>query len=121
MDDDLLDLTSDIDGNLQEDQGLDKIDTSAPPHVKDEESPLGSGVETGNHDDTGDIMESVIGNSPRGTIAEEVAQDEARRRGMDTDDVLESLAVAPDEAPDLPRSDEVEYTDTDATPPDDKQ
>jgi hypothetical protein len=43
MDDDLLDLTSDIDGNLQEDQGLDKIDTSAPPHVKDEESPLGSG------------------------------------------------------------------------------
>jgi hypothetical protein len=126
-DDDLQDLQSNIDGDYQPTDQINKVETANPPNIRDEESSFGSAVETGEHKDTEDMIESVTGNEPRlgnaFSLAEEIAQDEGARHGgmSDKDEVEESMAAAPAEDMTLTDIDDREYTDTDATPPDDKQ
>jgi hypothetical protein len=132
--DDLDQVTTDINGNPTDDNTQDphaiKGDTSAT-FRDDEESFAGSAAAPGSDDDTDSMMAQVTGNEPpageRGTtIAEQVNMDEANRHGSDigSEGLGESLAAAPGDselANELEAESEPNSTNTDSTPPDDKQ
>jgi hypothetical protein len=135
MEDELKNFPADIRGNPipSGDNYVEESETASPPYREDEEATSGSATDPERDDDTTEMIEDFFGNKPEPgkpfLSGDEVAKDEAQRRGIeDSDDVEESLIQAENEissevehelnrTPDYPDS----AMEVDNTPPDDKQ